>query len=308
MNSYELLAEKYGEYKSTYVRIPTGSLFLDEAIGGGYPMGRIVEIFGREGSGKTTLLLMALAEGQKLNMPVLLVDPEYSFDINYAHAVGLSGKPNKTFGHLLPEYGEEAINMIIDAIQNKIKVIGVDSVAALIPKAELVGEMGESHMGLQARMMGQALRKLTGMVSRNKVLLIFTNQVRSRIGVFFGSPEVTTGGRALKFFASVRVGIRTADADEIGHTIKIKVLKNKTAVPFTTADLPLRYGIGVDMYEEFFEKMKELGKIEAHGSWYHWNDEKFLGKDAITEYLRNEYRKDKLPALCRQMMREAASA
>lgn len=297
MNTYEGLVNKYGNYKSSYVRIPTGSIRLNEAVGGGYPMGRIIEVFGKEGSGKTTLLLMALAEGQGLNMPVLLVDPEYSFDINYAHAIGMKGKPNKDFGHLLPEYGEEAVNMIIDGIGAGIKVIGVDSVAAMVPKAELLGEMGEAHMGLQARMMGQALRKLTGMVSRNKVLLIFTNQVRSRIGVFFGSPEVTTGGRALKFYASIRIGISTIEANEYGHKIKIKVVKNKTAIPFTTAQLPLRYGLGVDIYEEFFEKMKEIGKIETTGSWYEYNDQKYLGKDAMVEYLRSEYPKNKLVTL-----------
>ncbi len=303
MNTYAELADKYGNYKSNYIRIPTGSIYLNEAIGGGYPMGRIVEIFGKEGSGKTTLLLMALAEGQGLNMPVLLVDPEYSFDINYAHAVGMKGKPNEDFGHLLPEYGEEAINMIIDGIGAGIKIIGVDSVAAMVPKAELVGEMGEAHMGLQARLMGQAMRKLTGMVSRNKVLLIFTNQIRSRIGVFFGSPEVTTGGRALGFYASIRIDIRIVDPDEIGHQIKAKIIKNKTAVPFKTVSLPLRYGLGVDMHVEFFEKMKEIGKIETHGSWYQYGDQKFLGKDKIIEYLRKECPKDKLIAIYRRELK-----
>ena len=304
MNIYEALVAKYGDYKSSYIRIPTGSINLNEAVGGGYPMGRIIEIFGGEGSGKTTLGLMALAEGQGLNMPVALIDPEYSLDINYAHAIGLRGKPNKDFGHLLPEYGEEAINMIIDAITNNIKVIVVDSVAAMIPKAELIGEVGEAHMGLQARMMGQAMRKLTGMVSRNKMLLIFINQVRSKIGVFFGSSEVTTGGRALKFYASIRIGIRAADADESGHVIKIKIFKNKTAVPFKVADLPLRYGLGVDIYEEFFEKMKEFGKIETHGSWYHCDDQKFLGKDSVIGYLRDMYPRNALIPLYRKELKK----
>ena len=294
--NFDKIVAKYSEPpKNTYF-VSTGSILLNEALGiDGYPSGRMIEIFGQEGAGKTTLGLMALAEGQALGFPVAIIDAEAGFDINYAHALGLSGKANEDFGLFLPEYGEQAVEMVRDLISMGIKMILIDSVSALVPKAEYTGDTGEAFMGLQARMMGQACRQLTGIVARSGCILIWINQSRSKIGQFFGSPETTSGGRALRFYASIRIGVRAVKADEVGHNLIAKIAKNKLAPPLKVAELPLLYGLGVDLYEEFYRIGVEAGVIEKQGSsWCAFEGEKYLGKTKLIKHLRDNYTKEQI--------------
>lgn len=260
--------------------LPTGSSLLDRAlVSGGYPGGRIIELFGPEGAGKTTLGLHAMAEGQKLGKVVGLIDMECSLDLKYARAIGVKGDPNQDFAHLVPEYGEQAIDLIRDMLGDGVQVIVVDSVTSMVPKAEYEGDAGEAFMGLQARMMGQGLRKLTGRVHAADAVLIFINQVRSKIGVFFGSPEVTTGGRALTFFSSQRIQIKTGDAIEgdkepLGRYMRIKIVKNKVGPPLRECQVPLLFGQGISRAHELFEALTVAGYITRRSSFYYYNNRK----------------------------------
>lgn len=277
--------------------ISTGSLGLDLALGiGGVPRGRVIEIYGPESSGKTTIATHIMAEAQKKGGFVGFVDAEHAFDKEYAANLGVD------VDSLLisqPDYGEQALE-IVDRMVNTgaFDVVVVDSVAALVPKAELDGEMGESKMGLHARLMSQALRKLTASVSRTNTTLIFINQLREKIGVMFGNPETTTGGNALKFYASVRLDVRrsisTANMikdshdEAIGHPITVKVIKNKVAPPFKKAEFNIIFGIGIDKVTEILDAGVELGIIHKSGSWFSYNNDKLgQGKDAVTQLFRD---------------------
>jgi len=271
--------------------ISTGSISFDAALGvGGFPRGRVVEIFGPESSGKTTVALQVIAEAQKTGGMAAFVDAEHALDPIYARKLGVD------VDNLLvaqPDYGEQALEIAEALVRsNAIDVLVVDSVAALVPKAELEGEMGDSHMGLQARLMSQALRKLTGIVSKSRTCLIFINQIREKIGVMFGNPETTTGGNALKFYASVRMDIRRTGAikkgDEVvGNETKVKVVKNKVAPPFREAHFDILYGEGISREGEIIELGVENKIVEKSGAWYAYNGEKIgQGKDNAREFLR----------------------
>lgn len=271
--------------------ISTGSLGLDRALGiGGLPEGRIVEIYGPESSGKTTLALQAAAAAQRAGGVASIVDAEHALDLNYAKNLGINTD------ELLvsqPFCGEEALDITESLVSNGRAgdIIIIDSVAALTPRAEIDGEMGDSHMGLQARLMGQALRKITGKAHENGVLVVFINQLRMKIGVMFGNPETTTGGNALKFYASVRIDIRRVGVNKDGDTVissktKAKVIKNKVAPPFREAEFDIRYGEGVDYRSEIIDIGSELGIIEKTGSWYAYGGEKIAnGKEAAIKAL-----------------------
>jgi recombination protein RecA len=257
-------------------------------LGGGYPGGRIVEIYGQEGTGKTTLLIHAMMEAQKRNRIACIMDAERGWSEDYANAIGLQGKANERYLKEEPEYGEQCIEMVLKLLSTDDPplVIGVDSVAALTPKAELEGDVGEAFMGLQARMMGQAMRKLVAAVYSAGTVLIFINQVRSKIGVFFGSPNTTTGGKALAFYASQRLelsaGDQFVDKDKTvtGRYIKAKTIKNKVAMPFRTCQVPLRFGLGIDHAKELFDSLLLSGKIVRKTSWYVYGEEKLgLGEE-----------------------------
>ena len=271
--------------------IPTGALSLDIALGGkGIPRGRIVEVFGPESSGKTTLCLHIIAEAQKKGGVAAFVDAEHALDPSWAKRLGVSLK------ELLvsqPDTGEQALEIVETLVRsNAVDVIVIDSVAALIPKAEIEGEMGDATMGAQARLMSQAMRKLTAAVSKSKCLVIFINQIRMKIGVMFGNPETTTGGNALKFYASVRLDIRRIGAikkgDEvIGSETRVKVVKNKVAPPFKQAEFDILYGEGISREGEIIELGVEHKLVEKSGAWYAYNGEKIgQGKDNAREYLR----------------------
>ncbi|AJG18046.1 recombinase RecA [Cupriavidus basilensis] len=271
--------------------VSTGSLGLDIALGvGGLPRGRVVEIYGPESSGKTTLTLQVVAEMQKLGGTCAFIDAEHALDVNYAGKLGVS------VGDLLisqPDTGEQALE-ITDALvrSGSVDLIVIDSVAALVPKAEIEGEMGDSLPGLQARLMSQALRKLTGTIKRTNCLVIFINQIRMKIGVMFGSPETTTGGNALKFYASVRLDIRRIGSikkgDEvIGNETKVKVVKNKVSPPFREAFFDILYGQGISRQGEIIDLGVDAKVVEKSGAWYSYKGEKIgQGKDNAREYLR----------------------
>jgi recombination protein RecA len=258
--------------------ISTGALSLDKALGiGGYPIGRITEIFGPESAGKSTLCLHAIAETQKAGGLAAYIDAEHAFDPKYAEALGVRLKD------LLmsqPDYGEQALNIADDLVESGIvDLIVVDSVAALVPKVELDGEMGAHHVGVHARLMSQALRKLAGACNRTKTTIIFVNQIRHKIGIMFGSPETTTGGNALKFYASVRLDVRRREQlkegeDAVGNHVQVKVVKNKVAIPFQEADLDVRWGTGIDRVGDIIAVGISCGVVEKSGSWLSFKGER----------------------------------
>lgn len=270
--------------------IPTGSLTLDYALGvGGIPRGRIIEIYGPESSGKTTLALHMLAEAQKMNGIAAFIDAEHALDPVYAKNLGVDIE-NLIISQ--PDTGEQALEITEALVRsNAVDLIVVDSVAALVPKAEIEGEMGDSHMGLQARLMSQALRKLTGAINKSKSSVIFINQLREKIGVMFGNPETTTGGRALKFYASIRMDIRRTDSlkkgeDIIGNRVKVKVVKNKVAPPHKTAEFDIMYGKGISKSGSTIDMGVLTDVIIKSGSWYSYNDQKLgQGRENAKELL-----------------------
>lgn len=273
--------------------IPTGSLGLDIALGiGGLPRGRVIEIYGPESSGKTTLTLHAIAEAQKRGGLAAFIDAEHAFDKTYAEKLGIDTE-NLLISQ--PDNGEQALEIAEHLIRSgAIDIIVIDSVAALVPKAELEGEMGESKMGLQARLMSQALRKLTGTISKTGCACIFINQLREKIGIMFGNPETTTGGNALKFYASVRLDIRRIgqikeDADNItGNRVKVKVVKNKVAPPFKVVEFDIMYGKGISKSGEIVDLGVELNVIQKSGSWFSYNGNKLgQGRDSVKQLIED---------------------
>jgi recombination protein RecA len=287
--------------------IPSGSLALDAALGvGGYPRGRVIEVFGPESSGKTTLTLHAIAEAQKLGGTAAFVDAEHALDANYARKLGVDVE------NLLvsqPDSGEQALEIAEVLIRSgAIDIVVVDSVAALVPRAELEGEMGEAQMGLQARLMSQALRKLTGIVSKSKTCLIFINQIREKIGVMFGNPETTTGGRALKFYSSVRVDIRRIGAIKDGETMvggrtRAKVVKNKVAPPFREAEFDMMYGEGISREGDLLDQAVERNLVEKSGTWFSYGGERMgQGRENAKAYLKQN---KEIAAALEQKLRKA---
>ncbi|MGB5258781.1 MAG: recombinase RecA [Woeseiaceae bacterium] len=271
--------------------ISTGSIGLDVALGvGGLPKGRVVEIYGPESSGKTTLTLQVIAESQKLGGTAAFVDAEHALDPGYAEKLGVN------VDELLvsqPDTGEQALEITDMLVRSgAVDIVVVDSVAALTPKAEIEGEMGDSHMGLQARLMSQALRKLTANIQRSNTMVVFINQIRMKIGVMFGSPETTTGGNALKFYSSVRLDIRRIGAikkgDEvIGNQTRVKVVKNKVSPPFKQAEFEILYGQGISRYGEIIDIGVQEGIVDKAGSWYSYGDDRIgQGKENVREFLK----------------------
>ena len=282
---------KLGEFKAMEVEaIPTGALSLDIALGiGGVPRGRIIEVFGPESSGKTTLALHVVAEAQKMGGEAAFIDAEHALDPVYARKLGVD------IDNLIvsqPDTGEQALEITEALVRSgALDVIVVDSVAALVPKAEIDGDMGDSHMGLQARLMSQALRKLAGAINKSKTVLIFINQLREKIGVMFGNPETTTGGRALKFYASVRMDIRKIenikqDGEVMGNRVRVKVIKNKVAPPFREAEFDVMYGQGISKDGNIFDMAVNLDIVQKSGSWFSYNGERIgQGRENAKRYL-----------------------
>lgn len=280
--------------------IPSGSITIDQALGiGGYPKGRVIEIYGPESSGKTTLAIHAIAEAQKAGGIAAFIDAEHAFDSSYAQKLGVD------IDELLisqPDNGEQALEIADHLIRSSaIDIVVIDSVAALTPKAEIEGEMGESKMGLQARLMSQALRKLTASISKTGTVCVFINQLRDKIGIAYGNPETTTGGNALKFYASVRIDIRRASSikdgeEQLGARARVKVVKNKLAPPFRRAEFDIMFGEGISKLGEIIDLGVDLGIIKKSGSWFSYGDRKIgQGRDSVKELLKNE------PALMDEM-------
>lgn len=284
---------KLGEAQKVEVElIPSGALSLDLALGGGYPKGRIIEIYGPESSGKTTLALHAIAEVQKTGGTAAFVDAEHALDPSYAKKLGVD-TDNLLISQ--PDNGEQALEITETLVRsNAVDLIVVDSVAALVPQAEIDGDMGDSHMGLQARLMSQALRKLTGIINKSKATVIFINQIRMKIGVMFGNPETTTGGNALKFYASVRMDIRRigqikGDGDDIaGNRTKVKIVKNKIAAPFRTAEFDIMYNEGISKTGDVLDLAALHEVVEKSGAFYKYNGETIgQGRDKTKQYLKD---------------------
>lgn len=285
---------KLGEDSHANVEVTSsGSLMLDKALGvGGFPKGRIIEIFGPESSGKTTIALQAIAEVQKAGGTAAFIDAEHALDPVYAKALGVN------LNELLlsqPDTGEQALEICEALVRSEaVNIVVIDSVAALVPQAEIDGEMGDSHVGLQARLMSQALRKLSGTINKTKTTAIFINQLREKVGIMFGNPETTPGGRALKFYATIRLDIRRAEqiknGDQvIGNKTVIKVVKNKVAPPFKTANVEIMYGEGISREGEIVDLASDLGIIEKSGAWYAYNGEKIgQGKENVKQLLKSK--------------------
>ena len=271
--------------------IKTGSITLDMALGvGGYPKGRIIEIYGPESSGKTTMALHAIAEAQKAGGYAAFIDAEHALDPNYAKALGVD-VDNLILSQ--PDTGEQALEITEQLVRsNAISIVVIDSVAALVPKVEIDGDMGDSHVGLQARLMSQAMRKLSGIISKTNTVAIFINQIREKVGVMFGSPETTSGGRALKFYSTIRMDIRRVEGIKqgeavIGNLTRIKVVKNKVAAPFKTAEIEIIYGKGVCYEAELLDLAVERDIIGKSGAWFSYNGEKIgQGRENVKEYIR----------------------
>lgn len=280
--------------------IPTGSLALDIALGvGGVPRGRIIEIYGPESSGKTTVALHVIAEAQKMGGTAAFIDAEHALDPVYAKALGVN------IDDLLvsqPDTGEQALEICEALVRSgAIDVVVIDSVAALVPRAEIEGEMGDSHVGLHARLMSQALRKLTGAISKSRTCVIFINQIREKVGVMFGNPETTTGGRALKFYATIRMDVRRQETlkqgqDMIGNRTRVKVVKNKVAPPFKQADFDIMYGEGISREGNIIDVGAEMDIINKSGAWYSFDGERLgQGKENVKEFLKQH------PEICNEI-------
>lgn len=278
-------------YKTNIETVSSGSISLDIALGGGIPRGRIVEIYGPESSGKTTLCLHVVAEIQKAGGTAAYVDAEHALDPVYAKKIGV-----KTEDLLLsqPDNGEQALEVVEALVRsNAVDIVVVDSVAALVPQAEIEGDMGDSHMGLQARLMSQALRKLTGVISKTKCTVIFVNQLRMKIGVMFGNPETTTGGNALKFYASVRLDIRRigqikSGEEVVGNRVRVKVAKNKIAPPFKQAEFDIMYNEGISREGDVLDLASAEGVVIKSGAWFEYDGAKISqGREAAKQYLRD---------------------
>ena len=290
--------------------IPSGSISLDIALGvGGYPKGRIVEIYGPERSGKTTFALHAIAEAQKAGGIAAFIDAEHALDPKYAKALGVD-IDNLVLSQ--PDTGEQALEITEHLIRsNAIDLIVIDSVAALVPKVEIDGDMGDSHIGTQARLMSQAMRKLSGAISKSKSIVIFINQIREKVGVMFGSPETTSGGRALKFYASIRLDIRRVEqiksgTDIIGNLTRVRDVKNKVAPPFKSVDVDLIYGFGVSREAEILDLAVNLDIINKSGAWFSYNGEKLgQGRENVKEFLKqNPNLSDEIEKKIREKMKE----
>jgi recombination protein RecA len=294
--------------------ISTGSIGLDSALGiGGLPKGRVIEIYGPESSGKTTIAIHVIAEAQKKGGMCAIIDAEHAFDSGYAQKLGVD------IDNLLisqPDYGEQGLEIADRLIlSGALDVVVIDSVAALVPKGELEGEMGDSKMGLQARLMSQALRKLTGTISKTNTICIFINQLREKIGVMFGNPETTTGGNALKFYASVRLDIRRMaqikDGDEaVGNRVKVKVVKNKVAPPFRVAEFDIVFGEGISKVGEILDMGVEMGIVQKSGSWFSYNSDKLgQGREGVKTLLHdNPALADEIEGKIREKIKELQGA
>jgi recombination protein RecA len=301
---------KLGDSKKADVELlPSGALSLDIALGGGYPKGRIIEIYGPESSGKTTLTLHAIAEIQKQGGTAAFIDAEHALDPSYAKKLGVD-TDNLLVSQ--PDNGEQALEIAETLVRSSaVDLVVVDSVAALVPQAEIDGDMGDSHMGLQARLMSQALRKLTGIINKSKTTVIFINQIRMKIGVMFGNPETTTGGNALKFYASVRLDIRRigqlkVGEDIIGNRTKVKVVKNKIAPPFRIAEFDIMYNEGISLTGDVLDLAVQHDIVGKAGAWFDYKDAKIgQGRDATKKYLKeNTEVRDEIEKLVREKIAE----